>query len=94
VDGEPILPSGAVLFGKGRSVEECYSLEEKRMLPMFLKKLVNLAEVLHVTASAKAKIQNNSYDVVVLDKGLPDGDGIDLISEIKDLAWGCHHPHI
>ena len=35
-------------------------------------------------AAARAILQRNSYDVVILDKGLPDGDGIDLISEIKD----------
>ena len=35
-------------------------------------------------ASARLKLQKSSYDVVILDKGLPDGDGIELISEIKD----------
>ena len=35
-------------------------------------------------ASARAAILKSAYDVVILDKGLPDGDGIDLISEIKD----------
>jgi DNA-binding NtrC family response regulator len=37
-------------------------------------------------AAARAAIQKSSYDVVILDKGLPDGDGIDLISEIKELS--------
>lgn len=37
-------------------------------------------------ASARAILQKNSYDVVILDKGLPDGDGIDLIGEIKSLS--------
>lgn len=35
-------------------------------------------------AAARKLIQSKSYEVVVLDKGLPDGDGIDLISEIKE----------
>ena len=35
-------------------------------------------------ASARAKLKSNAYDVVILDKGLPDGDGIELISEIKE----------
>jgi DNA-binding NtrC family response regulator len=35
-------------------------------------------------ASARAKLRTNTYDVVILDKGLPDGDGIELISEIKE----------
>ena len=36
-------------------------------------------------AAARKALQSNSYDVVILDKGLPDGDGIELISEVKDL---------
>lgn len=37
-------------------------------------------------ASARAAILKKNFDVVILDKGLPDGDGIDLISEIKSLS--------
>lgn len=33
--------------------------------------------------AAKALLQTSTYDVVILDKGLPDGDGMTLISEIK-----------
>lgn len=33
--------------------------------------------------AARAIIQNETFDVVVLDKGLPDGDGIELLTEIK-----------
>jgi DNA-binding NtrC family response regulator len=36
-------------------------------------------------ASARKKLETNTYDVVILDRGLPDGDGIDLISEAKDV---------
>lgn len=35
--------------------------------------------------SAKTLLLKNTYDVVVLDKGLPDGDGLNLISEIKNI---------
>lgn len=34
-------------------------------------------------ASARAVLQRETFDVVVLDKGLPDGDGIELLTEIK-----------
>lgn len=33
---------------------------------------------------AYTKTTNNEYDCVVLDRGLPDGDGIDLIKKIHD----------
>jgi DNA-binding NtrC family response regulator len=36
-------------------------------------------------ADARVLLQKNSYEIVILDKGLPDGDGIDLISEIKQV---------
>ncbi len=34
-------------------------------------------------ASARRALQSENYDVVILDKGLPDGSGISLIGEIK-----------
>jgi len=40
-------------------------------------------------ASARRLLQSRSYDVAILDKGLPDGDGISLISEIKELNPNC-----
>ena len=36
--------------------------------------------------AARRILQAKSYDVVILDKGLPDGEGISLIGEIKDTA--------
>ena len=37
-------------------------------------------------AAARAALQSQTYDVVILDKGLPDGDGLSLVGEIKDIA--------
>lgn len=34
-------------------------------------------------ASARSILQTKTFDVVILDKGLPDGDGIELLGEIK-----------
>jgi DNA-binding NtrC family response regulator len=34
-------------------------------------------------AAARVLLQKETYDVVIIDKGLPDGDGIDLLGEIK-----------
>lgn len=36
--------------------------------------------------SARAILQKNNYDVAILDKGLDDGDGMELISEIKSMS--------
>ncbi|MBK9293897.1 MAG: sigma-54-dependent Fis family transcriptional regulator [Oligoflexia bacterium] len=40
-------------------------------------------------ADARKTLSSKSYDVVILDKGLPDGDGINLISFIKDSNPNC-----
>ena len=37
-------------------------------------------------ASARKALQSSVYDVVILDRGLPDGDGISLIGEVKDAS--------
>lgn len=37
-------------------------------------------------ATARKALQGSVYDVVILDRGLPDGDGISLIGEIKDAS--------
>lgn len=36
-------------------------------------------------ATARTIIARSTFDVAILDKGLPDGDGIELISEIKEI---------
>lgn len=40
-------------------------------------------------AEARSALHATAYDVVILDKGLPDGDGINLISEIKNSNPNC-----
>lgn len=38
---------------------------------------------------AREALHKSAFDVVILDKGLPDGDGISLISEIKESNPNC-----
>lgn len=40
-------------------------------------------------SEARHKLNSSAFDVVILDKGLPDGDGINLISEIKNSNPNC-----
>jgi len=39
--------------------------------------------------SARELLKKNSYNTVLLDLGLPDGDGLSLIKEIKDKDYTC-----
>ena len=39
--------------------------------------------------SARELLKKNSYDTVLLDLGLPDGDGLSLIKEIKQKDYTC-----
>ena len=39
--------------------------------------------------SARELIKKNSYNTVLLDLGLPDGDGLSLIKEIKQKDYTC-----
>ena len=38
---------------------------------------------------ARKSLKSNSYNAVLLDLGLPDGDGLSLIKEIKDKDYSC-----
>ena len=49
----------------------------------FLKKEHFLCELAHTGAEASEKIAINLYDFVLLDLGLPDYDGLELLNEVK-----------
>ncbi|PWG78868.1 response regulator transcription factor [Pararcticibacter amylolyticus] len=51
----------------------------------FLTKEGFLTEHARRKASAEEKIFVNSYDFILLDLGLPDGDGIDILKSLKDI---------
>jgi DNA-binding response OmpR family regulator len=51
-------------------------------LDVFLKKESYLCDIVHTGKEASEKIYVNNYDFVLLDLGLPDYDGLDLLKEI------------
>jgi len=50
------------------------------------------AEAVHTVANARDRIYDGAYDAIVLDLGLPDGDGLDLLRDIR--AGGIMAPVI
>jgi DNA-binding response OmpR family regulator len=53
-------------------------------IALFLKKENFLCDMAHTGTDASEKIAVNLYDFVLLDLGLPDYDGLDLIREAKE----------
>ena len=51
----------------------------------FLSKEGFIVENAHTKRSAEEKIQVNNYDFILLDLGLPDGDGFDLLKMLKNF---------
>lgn len=49
----------------------------------FLKKAFYLCDLAHTVAQGMEKIEINSYDFILLDLGLPDGDGLSLLPKAK-----------
>lgn len=49
----------------------------------FLKKAFYICDLAHNSASGLEKIEMNTYDFILLDLGLPDGDGLALLSKAK-----------
>jgi CheY-like chemotaxis protein len=43
-------------------------------------------------AEARARLQEGGLDAALIDVGLPDGDGLDLVREINDGGAGDHIP--
>ncbi|SNC63881.1 DNA-binding response regulator, OmpR family, contains REC and winged-helix (wHTH) domain [Hymenobacter gelipurpurascens] len=62
-------------------VEDEKSLHEE--VRQFLRQSQYLVDSAYTYAEASEKIFVNSYDFVLLDLGLPDGDGLDLLEEAR-----------
>ncbi|HNT94284.1 MAG TPA: response regulator transcription factor [Bacteroidales bacterium] len=54
-------------------------------IALFLKRENFLCDMAHTGTEASEKIAVNLYDFVLLDLGLPDYDGLDLIKEAKEI---------
>ena len=49
----------------------------------FLKKAFYVCDLAHTFLDGLEKAQVNSYDFILIDLGLPDGDGLDILKRIK-----------
>src|SRR2546428_1076911 len=62
-------------------IEDKYSLADE--IATFLKQQNFLCDLAYNSKQAAEKIFVNNYDFILLDLGLPDGDGLDLLKEFK-----------
>lgn len=49
----------------------------------FLKKAFYLCDLAHTFKDAVEKVEINQYDFILIDLGLPDGDGLDILQKAK-----------
>jgi DNA-binding response OmpR family regulator len=57
-----------------------------REMRVFLEKAFYLCDVAYSADQARKMMIDNSYDFLLLDLGLPDGDGLDLLKDTKRLC--------
>lgn len=57
-----------------------------REMRVFLEKAFYLCDTVYTAAEAKRLMIENEYDFILLDLGLPDRDGLDLLSETRRLC--------
>ncbi|HZI69026.1 MAG TPA: response regulator transcription factor [Hanamia sp.] len=57
-----------------------------REIKTFLEKACYLCDVAYSAADAIKQMVDNEYDFILLDLGLPDKDGLDLLNEIKKMC--------
>ena len=61
-------------------IEACETIES------LITRLSHECDMAHTISSGKQLLGNQGYDVVFLDVGLPDGNGLDLLPEIMQLS--------
>ncbi|HEV2830891.1 MAG TPA: response regulator transcription factor [Hanamia sp.] len=57
-----------------------------REMKLFLEKAFYLCDTAFTVAQARQLVVENEYDFLLLDLGLPDGDGLDLLNETKKMC--------
>jgi DNA-binding response OmpR family regulator len=57
-----------------------------REMKLFLEKAFYLSDTAYTAADAKKMMIDNKYDFILLDLGLPDKDGLDLLNETKKMC--------
>ncbi len=57
-----------------------------REMKVFLEKAFYLCDIAYTAADAKKFMIDNEYDFILLDLGLPDKDGLDLLNETKKMC--------
>lgn len=55
-----------------------------RSLNSALTALGNTVDAFSLASQARTALQNGRFDLVLLDLGLPDGDGLELLAELRD----------
>jgi two-component system, OmpR family, response regulator len=57
-----------------------------REMKLFLEKAFYICDTAFTVAQARQLVVENEYDFLLLDLGLPDGDGLDLLNETKKMC--------
>lgn len=57
-----------------------------REMKLFLEKVFYLCDIAYTAAQARQMMIDNSFDFLLLDLGLPDGDGLDLLNDTKRMC--------
>ncbi len=57
-----------------------------REMKLFLEKVFYLCDTAYSAAQARGLMIENEYDFILLDLGLPDNDGLELLNETKKIC--------
>lgn len=62
-----------------------------REMCTFLQKTFYLCDNAYSAAQARKFVEDNCYDFILLDLGLPDGDGLQVLNETKKISAGASY---